>query len=162
MSWGWRSKAWQKKNKQTNKTNKINSRLGCHCVRVFTSSIWVVKAKEGFHSFNLIHVDQISILSPTKTIMTMTVWPWRAIAINWKRGASSTPMRSCHAALKRNAKYQGPVVRKRTSAYPGLNFNPGFYISLFKSRYGIIFPISFSAFNHSIVPTKMGLTQIFF
>ena len=31
------------------------------------------------------------------------------------------------------------------SANPGLNFNPGFDISLFKSRFGIILPIVFRA-----------------
>ena len=70
-------------------------------------------------------------------------------------------MRSCHAALKRNAKYQGPVVRRRIGANPGLNFNPGFYISLFKSRFGIIFPIPFSVFNHLIVQNKNGIHSNF-
>ena len=70
-------------------------------------------------------------------------------------------MRSCDVASKRNAKYQGPAVRRRISANPGLNFNPGFYISLFKSRYGIIFPIPFNAFNHSIVPNKNGIHSNF-
>ena len=38
-----------------------------------------------------------------------------------------------------------PVVRRPISANPRINFNPGFYISQFKSRFAIIFPI------HSII-----------
>ena len=38
---------------------------------------------------------------------------------------------------------QGPVVRRAISTNPGFNFNPAFYISLFKSRFGIIFLILF-------------------
>lgn len=37
--------------------------------------------------------------------------------------------------------HQGPVVRTLFSANPGLNFNLGFHISLFKSRFRIIFLI---------------------
>ena len=53
-----------------------------------------------------------------------------------------------------HAKHIGPVVQRLISANPGLNFNPGFYISLFKSRFGIILPIVFSAFNYQIVVKK--------
>ena len=49
---------------------------------------------------------------------------------------------------------QGPVVQRLISANPGLNFNPGFYISLFKSRFGIILPTVFRAFNYQIVVKK--------
>ena len=48
----------------------------------------------------------------------------------------------------------GPVVQRPISANPGLNFNPGFHISLFKNCFGIILPIVFSAFNHQIVVKK--------
>ena len=48
----------------------------------------------------------------------------------------------------------GPVVQRPISANPGLNFNPGFYISLFKICFGIILPIVFKAFNHQIVVKK--------
>ena len=53
-----------------------------------------------------------------------------------------------------HAKYIGPVVQRLISANPGLNFNPGFYISLFKSRFGIILPTVFRAFNYQIVVKK--------
>ena len=46
------------------------------------------------------------------------------------------------------------VVQRPISANPGLNFNPDFYISLFKSRFGIILPIIFRAFNYQIVLKK--------
>ena len=46
------------------------------------------------------------------------------------------------------------VVQRPTSANPGLNYNPDFYISLFKSRFGIILPIIFRAFNYQIVLKK--------
>ena len=48
----------------------------------------------------------------------------------------------------------GQVVQRLISDNPGLNFNPGFYISLFKSRFGIILPIVFRAFNYQIVVKK--------
>ena len=51
------------------------------------------------------------------------------------------------------------------SANPGLNFNPGFDISLFKSRFGIILPIVFRAeiklnllFNLSDLKSDFTLT----
>ena len=40
---------------------------------------------------------------------------------------------------------QGPVVRRPISANPGLNFNLGFYFSLFKSCLRIIFSIYFQS-----------------
>ena len=46
----------------------------------------------------------------------------------------------------------GPVFRKLISANPGLNFNLGFYTSLFDSLFGIIF--SFGASYHQIVDKK--------
>lgn len=39
---------------------------------------------------------------------------------------------------------RGPVVQRLISTNPELNFNPGFYLSLIKSRFGIIFPILYS------------------
>ena len=49
---------------------------------------------------------------------------------------------------------QGPVLQRPISPSPGLNFNPGFYISPFKSRFGIILPIVLGAFNYQIVVKK--------
>ena len=48
-----------------------------------------------------------------------------------------------------------PVVQRLISANPGLNFNPGFYISLFKSCFGIILPTVFRAFNYQIAVKKI-------
>ena len=42
----------------------------------------------------------------------------------------------------------GSVVQRPISANPGLNFNPVSYISLFKSCFGIIFPITM---EHSVI-----------
>ena len=53
-----------------------------------------------------------------------------------------------------HAKHVGLVVQRLISANPGLNFNPGFYISLFKSCFGIILPTVFRAFNYQIVVKK--------
>ena len=46
---------------------------------------------------------------------------------------------------------QGPIVQRLISANLGLNFNPGFHISLFKSFFRIILLIVFRAFNYQIV-----------
>ena len=55
---------------------------------------------------------------------------------------------------EKKAIHLDPVVQRPISANPGLNFNPGFYISLFKSRFGIILPIVLGAFNYQIVVKK--------
>ena len=47
-----------------------------------------------------------------------------------------------------------PVVQRPISANPGLDFNPGFHISLFKSHFGIILAIVLRAFNYQIVVKK--------
>ena len=52
---------------------------------------------------------------------------------------------------------QGLIVQRPISANPGLNFTPGFYISLFKSCFRIILPIVFRAFNYQIVVNKLNL-----
>ena len=46
---------------------------------------------------------------------------------------------------------QGPIVQRLISANLGLNFNPGFHISLFKSCFRIILLVVFRAFNYQIV-----------
>ena len=48
----------------------------------------------------------------------------------------------------------GPVFRKPISANPGLNFNLGFYTSLFDSLFGIIFSTLYGASNHQTVDKK--------
>ena len=48
----------------------------------------------------------------------------------------------------------GPVFLKPISANPGLNFNLGFYTSLFDSLFGIIFSTLYGASNHQIVDKK--------
>ena len=50
--------------------------------------------------------------------------------------------------------FQGPVFRKPISANPELNFNLGFYTSLFDSLFGIIFSTLYGASNHQIVDKK--------
>ena len=48
----------------------------------------------------------------------------------------------------------GPVFQKLISANQGLNFNLGFYTSLFDSLSGIIFSSLYGASNHQIVDKK--------
>ena len=48
----------------------------------------------------------------------------------------------------------GPVFQKLISANQGLNFNLGFYTSLFDSLSGIIFSTLYGASNHQIVDKK--------
>ena len=48
----------------------------------------------------------------------------------------------------------GPVFWKPISANPGLNFNLGFYTSLFDSLFGIIFSTLYGASNHQTVDKK--------
>lgn len=48
----------------------------------------------------------------------------------------------------------GPVVLRPISANPGLNVNPGFFISLFNSFLLIIFSIPFRISNNQIVDEK--------
>ena len=44
----------------------------------------------------------------------------------------------------------GPVVQRPISPNPGLNFNPGLFISFFKSLFGKIFTILFRTSNDQI------------
>ena len=46
--------------------------------------------------------------------------------------------------------FQGPVVQRLISPNPGLNCNPAFFISLFKSPFGKIFTILFRTSNDQI------------
>ena len=55
---------------------------------------------------------------------------------------------------KRDAWNISPVFRKPISAKRGLNFNLGFYTSLFDSLFGIIFSTLYGASNHQIVDKK--------
>ena len=50
---------------------------------------------------------------------------------------------------------QGPVVQRPISSNPGLNFNPAFFISLFKSLFGKIFTILFRTSNDQIASKKI-------
>ena len=49
----------------------------------------------------------------------------------------------------------GPVVQRPISSNPGLNFNPAFFISLFKSLFGKIFTILFRTSNDQIASKKI-------
>ena len=49
----------------------------------------------------------------------------------------------------------GPVVQRPISPNPGLNFNPAFFISLFKSLFGKIFTILFRTSNDQIASKKI-------
>ena len=63
------------------------------------------------------------------------------ISIKWRR-----KMLFCYRFIQRNScELQGPVVRRPISVNPGLNFNLGFYFSLFKSCLRIIFSIYFQS-----------------
>ena len=53
------------------------------------------------------------------------------------------------------AKLLGPVVQRPISSNPGLNFNPAFFISLFKSLLGKIFTILFRTSNDQIASKKI-------
>ena len=50
---------------------------------------------------------------------------------------------------------QGTVVQRPISRNPGLNFNPAFFISLFKSLLGKIFTILFRTSNDQIASKKI-------
>ena len=52
-------------------------------------------------------------------------------------------------------KYLGPVVQRPISPSPGLNFNPAFFISLFKSLFGKIFTILFRTSNDQLASKKI-------
>ena len=52
-------------------------------------------------------------------------------------------------------KYLGPVVQRPISSSPGLNFNPAFFISLFKSLFGKIFTILFRTSNDQLASKKI-------
>ena len=49
----------------------------------------------------------------------------------------------------------GPVVQRPISSNPELNFNPAFFISLFKSLFGKIFTILFRTSNDQIASKKI-------
>ena len=49
----------------------------------------------------------------------------------------------------------GPLVQRLISSNPGLNFNPAFFISLFKSLFGKIFTILFRTSNDQIASKKI-------
>ena len=49
---------------------------------------------------------------------------------------------------------QGPTVRRPISANPGLSFNLGFFIPLFKGLFHIVSSIPFRTFRHQIVGKK--------
>lgn len=51
----------------------------------------------------------------------------------------------------RGAKHQGPVVLRLIGTNPRLNVNPGFFNSLFKSPFWIIFSVLSGASDHHIV-----------
>ena len=55
-----------------------------------------------------------------------------------------------HTCVPLSATIQGPVVQRLISANPGLNCNPAFFISLFKSILGKIFTILFRTSNDQI------------
>ena len=55
----------------------------------------------------------------------------------------------------------GPIVQRPISTNPGLNFNSGFYTSMFKSHFRVIFSICFGSIQSSNWRQK-ELSQIFF
>ena len=48
----------------------------------------------------------------------------------------------------------GPIVQRPISTNPGLNFNSGFYTSMFKSHFRVIFSICFGSIQSSKLKTK--------
>ena len=59
------------------------------------------------------------------------------------------------AAIGGIISFLGPVVQRPISSNPGLNFNPAFFISLFKSLLGKIFTILFRTSNDQIASKKI-------
>ena len=58
------------------------------------------------------------------------------------------------ASLCVHASDQGPVVLRLISANPRLNYNPGFFISMFKSLFGIFSSVFYGASNHRLIDKK--------
>ena len=56
----------------------------------------------------------------------------------------------CKSGTRISCQIRGPVVQRPISSNPGLNFNPAFFISLFKSLFGKIFTILFRTSNDQI------------
>ena len=54
---------------------------------------------------------------------------------------------------------RGPVVGRLISVNLGLNFNPGFSISLFKSLFELIFPIFGRVSSNHIMDKKINETE---
>ena len=65
--------------------------------------------------------------------------------------------RSCRWNVAQIIRVQGPVVQRPISSNPGLNFNPAFFISLFKSLFGKIFTILFRTSNDQIASKKIWI-----
>ena len=65
------------------------------------------------------------------------------------------PRRSLNAQLSQHFIDLGPVVQRPISSNPRLNFNPAFFISLFKSLFGKIFTILFRTSNDQIASKKI-------
>ena len=58
------------------------------------------------------------------------------------------------ASLCVHASDQGPVVLRLISANPRLNYNPGFFIPMFKSLFGIFSSVFYGASNHRLIDKK--------
>ena len=58
------------------------------------------------------------------------------------------------ASLCVHASDQGPVVLRLISANPRLNYNPGFFIPMFKSLFGIFSSVFNGASNHRLIDKK--------
>ena len=58
------------------------------------------------------------------------------------------------ASLCVHASDQGPVVLSLISANPRLNYNPGFFIPMFKSLFGIFSCFFYGASNHRLIDKK--------
>ena len=58
------------------------------------------------------------------------------------------------ASLCVHASDQGPVVLRLISPNPRLNYNPGFFIPMFKSLFGIFSSVFYGASNHRLIYKK--------
>ena len=58
------------------------------------------------------------------------------------------------ASLCVHASDQGPVVLRLISPNPRLNYNPGFFIPMFKSLFGIFSSVLYGASNHRLIDKK--------
>ena len=97
-----------------------------------------IKSQDGSHTSTLVWVDIRPRLFPSK-----------------RNKASGKKASSRVKSSSSDIEFLGPVVQRPISSNPGLNFNPAFFISLFKSLLGKVFTILFRTSNDQIASKKI-------